>query len=309
MRTRGLLCVALVLVACQKSEPVQPPAKPAPETLSVNEAEAIVRALDPPAPPTLRANVDDDLRALQKAGLVRFKPGFKRSIAVTEAGLATGLKVKLHEDRSFDQAFGPIGVDGDLCTSAFHRIATISPRSGGPHPAARVVYEYRNAPRPLHASMTSLATGLSQYVQQNIKNCDPAKPVVRDVLVVRRNDGWRVNRLPVLPERGMNIGTKFEYDRYGRVIGAKTTFTLTAAPSDPDGDAMQVIGWDRLVEFDYDDRKLVPSPRMKPDGLTVTFDRIIRMGQPVGGIAVYKVRDPWEEKEFEFCTDGAGFRC
>jgi hypothetical protein len=302
-----LLFGVVGLLACSRPEPVTE-SKPVVKKplLTMSEAEAIIRALESPPPTTLQASMDEDLEALQRAGLIRFKGGFKKRISVTESGASVGLDVE-HRDPEFEKHFGPVGVAGELCASSFDKITAITPRDGGPHPAVAVKYEFRNTPRPLHATLASFQ--VSDFLRSRIESCSPAKPILKEILLVKRSDGWRPNQLPEVPDDGMSVNTKLDYDEYGRLDGATTVFELRTAAVDPDGDAVEVLGWDYLAELDFDKKELIPSSRMKAEGLKVTFDRIIVDGKPAGGLATYKVRDPWEEATFRFCAEGPWFSC
>ncbi|HET6604830.1 MAG TPA: hypothetical protein VFG21_11610 [Xanthomonadaceae bacterium] len=255
---------------------------------------------------------DAELAELAKLGLVEFTPGdhsdpFElepRKLSLTAEGEKLGLKVEIP---SADWPFGPTGVRAErLCENGFGAVATITALSGGPLPAASVVYQRRNTGQsPLYQRLagTSLET---------LKYCDPAASEDRNLVMVRRASGWALNRPPEVAGEP-SAKTEYSYDDAGRRIGAVSQLTLGKPQvTDADGDATVFIGWTAQELYPGDaegDSAEFRDAKLDVNGEAAVFTHNIFMGERSGGVVRYVVRDPWEEGHFRFCIEGYRFGC
>ena len=146
-------------------------------------------------------------------------------------------------------------------------------------------------------------------LENQINNCDPERRFDREIVVVKRSEGWLVNHKPEVPEPGQSMITEFEYDELGRVTGAVTTLTIPGPLYDPDGDLVEVKGWTKFRVFVPKTNEIVPAESVEIDGLTVHFRHWIEMGRPQWFLAEYAAADPWEETTLRFCVPGHFLGC
>jgi len=257
---------------------------------------------------------DEELAELARIGLIEFRPAgnprsfrtIPRKIVLNDEAKALGLTVVIPYP---DWPFGPQGVRADsLCEEGFGEVTGIVRLEGGPRPAATVSYTRRRTKHsPLFQRLAAADTSIEAK-----RSCDPAVPVPRSLIMVKRDSGWVTNRLPVV-SASPRSRTTYDYDRAGRRIGAVTRVELTdTTVSDPDGDAVEVVGW-RAEQYWPDDANHRLDARVEDklvvDGMTATLTHYIFMGERSGAVLRYRVKDPWEEGSFRTCVEGYQFSC
>jgi hypothetical protein len=253
-------------------------AVPALLTTACSDRLTPTRALEllrqqPPEPVTLGVA---DWERLKKDGYLEEHAGreLENTYGVTAAGAAHGLVLVVER--------GPGSVSVSLrarvCDRPVREVTAVTPFERGATRAADVTFIRRAvppaAPSPLFPDPDDVATA-----------CDSTVAVPERAVFVRDTSGWRINHAPVFAAPPQ-IETRYEYDPRGVLIGATSTATFAAGPSDPDGDSI-TLAW-------IPPRDSTPVPvSVGADGLKLTVDHLLDYGQPMSAHGRLIVTDVW----------------
>jgi hypothetical protein len=270
--------------------------------LTPENAAAALGAEYPPDPVMRWANADEFLSRLAAEGLVEFTPGdfFARipaRLALTEQGRAMGLEVIVDTIRAPDWVDTRLRFK--LCDLVFDTVSALTELRQDPVRATEVHYVRR------YENHTEFFDWLASHGMPR-RECAKDTTFEGRAVFVLSDEGWALNQPPAFPDSvGTEVTTNFEYDDYGRLVGAVTRMKVGATPVDPEGDPVTFAwsGW-WLSDQGREDAAL------EAGGTEASWRRLIQMGEPAGGRVFYVARDAWENADtIQFCIEGYGFRC